>query len=141
MTPEQKSIAGRKGGLILGERRREVGPTEHEMEGHRIRAKKISDRRTRGDWTEKELAANMATAERRRKGNWTDDEKAAREKLTQRRRAADWSKNELAGFFKVSVKRKSGKWITNDIENKFIFDLSTVPEGWRFGFIRKGKGA
>lgn len=140
MTQEEKSAAGRKGGLSLAVRKRDLGLTENEKAGHLTRANKISVRRAAGNWTQKEIAANQKTHERRMAGEWTHNEEAAYAKLKERRSAGDWSVEELAGFEKVSKVRKSGRWITDGSSNRFITD-NVLPGGWQYGFIRKKKGA
>lgn len=139
MTSEEKSIAGKKGGLSLARRKRESGLTVNEKEGHVTRAGKISTRRLSGNWTQKEIDANKKTQERRVAGEWTDNEKAAYAKLNERRKAGTWTEQELAGFEKNAKSRKAGRWITDGIRNKFVSDVP--PDGWSYGFVRKKKGA
>lgn len=140
MSSKEKAEAGRKGGLSLSQRKKESGLTHNEIEGHRTKATKISNRRRAGNWTEKELLAIADATSRKKQGKWTEAEEAAYAKVSARRRAGDWSDEELAGFSKVSDHRKKGKWITNGLENKFLTD-GLLPNGWYYGLTRKRKGA
>jgi hypothetical protein len=140
MTREQKSAAGRKGGLALGKRKKETGLTKNEKLGIIEGRRKISVRRKLGNLTDKEKAALADTTLRRNNGDWTENETAAYAKLTERRKAAEWTTEELAGFNKVSNHRKSGRWITDGKCNKFTTE-DCAPLDWIFGFTRKKKGA
>lgn len=136
MTSTEKSIAGKKGGTALGNRKKLLGRTTNEIEGNLRGAANAKSRRNSDGWTEKEILRYTNLTARRSSGQWTQKELDGYTELNARRKSGLWTEKETEGFVKVAEHRKKGRWITNGESNKFTID-EIPPEGWNFGFVRR----